>query len=136
MPSTLKMSGLLALPLLGACALDNHAWFVSRYKEQIPFIFEPDQAAREVDAAPDAKALISGNLTQVFGQTKVQDVQVASPRRTGRLWETCVRAHVFGITGQSLGQQYFLVELDRSQIGLRRPAAKDDNCEGASFEAI
>jgi hypothetical protein len=136
MPLLSRIIVSLALPSLGGCALDSNAWLVSRYKEQVPFIFEPDQAPRKDTSAPDAKALIAANPTQVFGRTKIQDVQVASPRRIRNIWETCVRAQVFGITGQSLGQQYFIVEFDRDQIGLRRPATRDDNCENESFEAI
>jgi hypothetical protein len=122
---------------LGACALDSNAWLVSQYKEQVPFLFEPAPKPREADPAPDAKALIAGDPTQVFGRTKIQDIQVAPPRRrTGEAWVACVRAQVFGITGQSLGQQYFVVEFDRGQIGLRRPATRDDDCESESFVAI
>jgi hypothetical protein len=136
MPRLIGIGALLAMSSLGACALDNNAWFVSRYKEQAPFLFEPDRKPREVDPAPDAKALIAGNLAQVFGHTKVQDVQLAPPRRSGPMWTACVRAEISGITGQSLGRQYFVVEFDRGQIGLRRPATRDDNCESEPFAAI
>jgi hypothetical protein len=77
-----RFSLLSAAVMLSGCALDSHAWVVSRYKDSAPYLFEPDTKAREADPRPDVRGLIGGNIGAVFGRTTVKDVKVSAPRPT------------------------------------------------------
>lgn len=123
-----------ALMLVACGPIDNNAWYVSKYKTAAGFWFEPESKPRQADPRPDAKNLIGSNLPAVFGRTNVSNVNVSPARPNGHGWVTCVRADVVGIVNKSIGVQYFVVEIDGGQIGLRRPAAPDDRCESETFE--
>ena len=122
--------------LLAGCALDSHAWYVSKYKDSAGFLFESEAKARDPEPAPDAKAVIGRDITAVFGHTEVKNVGVGPARPNGNGFIACVRADVAGITKADLGIQYFMVEIDRGKVGLRRPATPADRCETDKFEAI
>ena len=128
----------LAVLTLAGCGpmIDSNAWFLSRYKDSAGSLFESESKPREADPRPDAKGLIGENLASVFGRTKVTNVQVGSPRPNGYGWLVCVKANVFGITNQDTGVNYFVVEIDRGQIGLRRPATAADGCESEAFQPV
>lgn len=124
--------------MLSACApiLDSNAWVISRYKSSAEFLFEPEQQARAADPQPDVKSLVRDNISSVFGQTEVRDVRVAAPQRQGYGWIACIGAEVVGVMKGSIGRKYFVLEIDRGQVGLRREAVSADRCEAASFEPI
>ncbi len=123
---------------LGGCGpiVDSHAWFIDKYKDSAPSLFEPEAKPRQPDPRPDVKAIIRSDITAVFGHANVKDVNVGPPRPNGYGWLACVRADVAGITNRDIGIQYFVVEFDGGRVGLRRPATAADKCETDHFESI
>ncbi len=127
----------IALYLSGCGSIvDSHAWFIDKYKDSAPFLFQSEAKPRQPDPRPDVKAIVGGDVTAVFGRTNVKDVNVGPARPNGYGWLACIRADVVGITSRDIGTQYFVVEFDGGRVGLRRPAAAADKCETDQFEAI
>ena len=130
--------------MLSACAgsgpgtgvVDGNSWLASKYKDQMPSLFESGPKPREADPRPDVKAIVRSDLTAVFGRTEVRNVNVGPARPNGYNWQACLRAEVSGVTKADLGVKYFMVDIDRGRVGLRRPAAAADKCETDPYEAI
>ncbi len=139
MSRVFRHSAVISIALFfGGCGpiVDSHAWFIDRYKDSAPFLFEPDAKPREPDPRPDVKAIIRSDITAVFGRTNVKDVNVGPPRPDGYGWLACIRADVAGSTNHDIGTQYCIVEFDRGRVGLRRPAMAADKCETDHFEPV
>lgn len=117
---------------LGGCAVDSNLSYAPDFLKQTP------AAKSSPDAPPDVGSLLKANVNAVFAQgSSPADLRFSPPvaAKYGG-WDTCVQGEVVGVTGQPLGVQTFLVNIDRNQIGRRERVGSDHWCARQSYKPV
>ena len=122
---------LLAAGLLG-CAVDSNLSIAP------DFLKQPAALSSAPDAAPDVASLLKSNVNAVFAQGSSPADLRFSPPVAGKYggWDTCVQGDVVGVTGQPLGIQTYLVNIDRNQVGRRERVGSDHWCARQTYKPI
>jgi hypothetical protein len=118
--------------LLGACgAVDHNVSYVPEALRQPGQQTEPEQP-------PDVAAILRGNPAAVFTQTSAPSQLRYSfpvPAKLGG-WDSCVRGAVNGVTGQALGMQTVLVNIDHGKVGRRERVGNDHWCARETYQPL
>jgi hypothetical protein len=117
---------------LGACgAVDHNVTYVPEALRQ------PGQHA-ELEQPPDVAAILRGNLAAVFAQGSAPSQLRYSfpvPAKLGG-WDSCVRGAVNGVTGQALGTQTVLVNIEHGKVGRRERVGSDHWCARETYQPL
>lgn len=116
---------------LGGCGIDSYASFW-------PDALKDRKPQHEIEQPPNVKAIIGGNLSEVFFEgTHPRNVEFSFPvpAQFGG-WTTCIRASVDGIMGRALGRRTYLVTIDNNQVQRRELIDEKDDCKGETFQPL
>ncbi|MGP9813750.1 hypothetical protein ACTZWT_19750 [Rhodopseudomonas sp. NSM] len=133
MPRSVRLiASLLVSVHLCGCAVDANIGFVPDFMKQ------PGPRQPVAEAPPDLGRLLQGNLSAVFLQGSSPTNIRFSPPVAGKYggWDTCVKGEVVGVTGQPLGVQTFLVNIDQERVGRRERVDAGHWCARESYKPI
>jgi len=124
---------LLALPLglLCGCAVDSHISYV-------PDVLKQTAEQPAIEQPPDVAAILRGDLKAVFTETSLpSNIRFSNPvpAKLGG-WDTCIKGNVTGVTGRQMGNQTFLVNIDRGKIGRRQRVDDAHWCARQAYKPI
>ncbi|MCG6205012.1 hypothetical protein LPW26_10220 [Rhodopseudomonas sp. HC1] len=122
---------ILATFLCG-CAVDSNLSFAPDFMKQAP------PASSAPDVPPDVGSLLKSNVNAVFAQGSSPADLRFSPPVAGKYggWDTCVQGEVVGVTGQPLGLQTYLVNIDRNHVGRRERVGSDHWCARETYKRL
>jgi hypothetical protein len=101
------------------------------------FLKLPPPPVAEAEPEPDARQIVRDNLAIIFAsQATPKNVAVSRPVKARFGWTTCVRASVSSITGTAVGQQTFLLPIERGKAGIRQRVDKAHACATETYEPI
>lgn len=116
---------------LGACgAVDSHV-------SHVPDFFKQPAATKSIEQPPNVAAILHHDIYAVFRQeSQPTNVRYSFPvpAKYGG-WDTCIKASITGVTGQSIGEQTYLVTIDHDLIG-RRELVEDHRCAQEVYERL
>jgi hypothetical protein len=123
--------GLLLCLFLAGCSIDPGAtWAPDVLKAKAPVV-------AAVEQSPDMRTMLQTRFSEFFlPSAAASNVSFSTPHRASIGWTVCVKATVNGAAGGSIGEQTFLISIERNKPTRNENVGSSHWCHQEQYERL